>query len=71
MSLPFPKPFFNSLVRKGRHGKARMRDAKPSFFVGKHGCSCVDGVALQLRAGERPRCKRRASTTGRLTAKPN
>ena len=55
MPFPLPKPFFNALVRKGRHGEPGMGDAETAFFVGKHGCGGFDGIALRLGSGACPR----------------
>jgi hypothetical protein len=55
MSLPFPKPFFDPLMRERGHCEARARDAKAAFFVGKHGRRRFDGITFRLCARECPR----------------
>ena len=54
MPLPFPKPFFDALVREGCHGKARVGDAKAAFFLTHHGRRRVDGLTFGLGGSERP-----------------
>jgi len=50
-----PEPFLDPFVRERCHGKARVGNAEAAFFVGQHDRSSLDGVALSLGAGERPR----------------
>jgi len=54
MPLPFPKPFFDALVREGCHGETRVGDAKAAFFLGHYGRCSLNGLALGLGCGERP-----------------